>query len=124
LADYLETVKDQPEVVAAAKAHHALPFWGDIGGCLLLRPSGSIVAFGWDTPTVVEPVEDTARDRGLVHAARGAAAKRFPNITGLSPEPGPSARTCPGCKGTGRIPFDIANDNFVCQCGGLGWLPE
>ena len=126
LAEYLRTThEDEPDVAAAAQTHHALPFWKDIGGCLFLHPTGAVLTLGWDTPSVVEPVEDTPHDRNLVHAARASAAERFPSISGLRPERGPNARTCPGCGGTGRLSAYADRFKFlVCQCGGLGWLPE
>jgi len=125
LVEYLRTAGDGQPEVAAARAHHALPFWRDIGGCLLLQPNGTILGLEWDNPSLVDSVADTPRDRKLVHAARASAAERFPDISGLRPERGPDVKICPSCGGTGRLTrFGEPPVNVVCECGGLGWIPE
>jgi hypothetical protein len=113
--------KDPAEAVAAAQKYRLLPLWKDFGGCILLRSDGELLSFGWDTPTRLEPIPDTEPDRGMVHAARGWASRRFPTVQGLAPQRGAESKVCPGCKGTGQL-LGIP-DNIVCACGGLGWIP-
>jgi hypothetical protein len=122
IAAYLEaSAQEPPEAVAAARQCGVLPFWKDMGGCLLLRPDGEILTFGWDTPNMIEPLAGTRHDREVLHRARGWASRRFPGIRGLAPERGAGATTCPGCNGTGKL-LNVP-ESIICQCGGLGWLP-
>jgi glycine/D-amino acid oxidase-like deaminating enzyme len=116
-----EPGNDPAQVVAAARTHRLLPLWKDIGGCILLRADGELLAFGWDTPTRLEAIRDDSPDRSIIHAARGWASRRFPDVRGLRPERGPSSIECPTCKGTGQlVGFP---ENLTCACGGLGWIP-
>jgi len=125
IAEYLAQADEQVEVQAAARRHNALPFWRDVGGCLFLRPDGTIWSMGWDTPELFEPVSDFKPDRGVVHAARGYASKEFPSISGLEPQRGPAAVPCLTCDGKGNIAgVTDKHPNVKCSCGGLGWLPE
>jgi hypothetical protein len=112
---------DPAEVVAAARTYQLLPIWKDFGGCILLRPDGELLSFGWETPTQLEPIPDDAPDRAIVHAARGWASRTFPEVRGLRPERRADSKTCPGCKGTGHL--EGVPSNIVCACGGLGWMP-
>ena len=122
VATLLSDPGDTPkEALVAARALDALPFWMDIGGCLLLKATGEVVTFGWDEPQKVEPVLDNERDLLALHGARGSAARKYSEIRGLMPLRDAAARTCPGCKGTGRLANVPAS--VVCVCGGLGWLP-
>ena len=109
------------EVHSAARRHGVLPLWSDMGGCLVLRPDGEILTFGWDTPGQLEDVSSELDDRQLVHAARVHAASHFPDIDGLRPVKPHDAVVCPGCHGAGRLP-DVP-ENVVCMCGGAGWMP-
>ena len=69
LRDYLSRPDEQAEVQQAACTYQAFPFWRDIGGCLFLRPVGTVWSMGWETPEQFEPVSDARPDRDLVHAA-------------------------------------------------------
>lgn len=66
------------------------------------------------------------REPELQHAARGVAAVRHPAVPGLAPARGPDAVPCPQCDGHG-VMYDLparVRYAFVCQCGGLGWVPS
>jgi hypothetical protein len=111
-----------PEAPVIARRFAILPIYNDWIGCFALRPNGELVFVPWDEPEQMEPISDTSHDRNVVHAARAVGGRRFPSIRGLSPSRGLDARTCPGCHGTGALPN--VPENFICQCGGLGWIPN
>ena len=90
-------------------------------GAFLLKPAGDLIFASWDEPVKAEVVTDPA----MAHVARAVGAERFPSLEHLRPERGPGSKTCSGCGGTGKLLVEgkPAPDNFVCTCGGLGWLP-
>ncbi len=50
---------------------------------------------------------------------------RYPRLRNLEPVRRPGDYGCPSCAGTGRVRGLPARteDNLICTCGGLGWLP-
>jgi hypothetical protein len=84
----------------------ALVVYGDLGGALMVRPDGSVLAAGWDDTEASVPSE------GWCLIALAAAAFHFPELADLAPERPATARPCPMCGGPG------------CKtCYGLGWKP-
>jgi len=125
LQGYIESSTDEPEVLAIAKTHHALPLWRDMGGVLYLQPDGHIIASTWDVPGRVKPVADIRPHRDMLHAARAKAGRKYPEIQGLTPEKGPGAVPCRSSDGHGNLlGMSIQPGDVLCGCGGLGWLPE
>ena len=123
LAAYLEDAgRGPPQALDGARTHSALPLWTDLVGCLALRPTGELIFFSWDDPRALTELLNTDYDRRLIHAARALGSRRYPGIAGLAPAREASARICPTCHGSGRIP-DVP-DNVICECGGLGWVPQ
>ena len=101
------------------KRSHVLPLFLDMGGCFAVRPSGEIISFGWDTPDEIR-VETNPRIRNLVLYQ---GSKKYPALRGFVPLRPSDAVECPHSKGKGELPEPFGQRNFVCYCGGLGWLP-
>ena len=117
-----EVSPDPQNLRAVAAGGEALPLVCDFGGCLAIRPDGEIVSFTWDK--MGDPrVETDARIRNLALFQGG---KKYPELRTLIPARPPQARECPDCEGTGitTIAGEVElENNVVCYCGGLGWLP-
>jgi hypothetical protein len=100
---------------------HVLPVWRDMGGCYALRPNGEVISFGWDDVAITVETDPRIRNIALAEGARTYAELRE-----FLPQRPASARSCDVCNGTGTsasLPTHLAN-SIVCQCGGLGWLPN
>ena len=50
------------------------------------------------------------------------ASQRYPELRHLRPVRQPGDVTCSQCAGTGTLSLPPGVDNFVCVCGGLGWV--
>jgi uncharacterized protein (TIGR02996 family) len=121
LGSFLENApRDHPsdaEVHQRASEYAALPLVLDGGGFDALRMDGSVVVFFWDQAGI-QRVEANPR---LRYGALLGGAKKYPELRLLIPPRPVSARSCPNCSGTGKLPDMPAG--FICYCAGLGWLP-
>jgi len=113
----------QTESAQVVAQLHFLPLFLDWGGCWGIRPDGEIIALLWDAPEDWH-VEREAWKRNF---AIYQGSKKYPELAPLVPSRPLNARTCPGCKGTGRCDFrrgyEHLSETIVCGCGGLGWFP-
>jgi hypothetical protein len=104
-----------------ARRLDVLPVMWDMGGCVAVRPTGEIVFWIWDEEAKIS-VDDTplGRNRALF---QGAA--KYPNLQPFLPTRPVNAETCVDCKGTGNLSGlpEAFPGQFVCFCGGAGWLP-
>lgn len=99
-----------------------LPLSLDAGGVVGLKRDGRVVSVGWEDASQERPITRTRdKDVALIDGAR-----RYKFLKPLLPVRSPDARVCAECLGTGVHPLAAeANvDNVVCQCGGLGWIPD
>ena len=96
-----------------AKSTGCLPVYADMGGTLLLSPSGEITCFDHGTDEI-----GPANDAGWESIARMFAAERFPDLADIRPVRPSEAVDCPNCGGTGRATqFKILCGN----CNATGW---
>jgi len=104
-----------------AKQVSALPLVQDMGGFCGLRASGELVEVNWDEPESVREISD----QRVANMALYQGAKRFADLTELSPRRTDSAVTCATCGGSGlaQVPEHL-QQGVLCWCGGLGWLPS
>jgi hypothetical protein len=104
-----------------ARRLDVLPLTWDMGGCAAIRPTGEIVSWAWDEETKVS-VDNTplGRNRALF---QGAA--KYPGLLPFLPSRPSTAVTCVHCKGTGKLSIlpEAFPGQFVCFCGGAGWVP-
>lgn len=113
---------DSPLTRAQIERFDVLPLAADMGGCVAIRPDGTLVSHAWDTDDVYEETRELLRVAALVQGAR-----RYPELAPLVPVRTADAITCPHCDGTGvpnevRAMGDDAPNNIVCRCAGLGWI--
>jgi len=93
----------------------ALPVYSDMGGDILLTPSGDVVFL--DDEGVVTALPDAPPDWALV--ARIAAAEKYPELAAIVPTRPDSAPNCPACGGAGR---QLELRLRCGSCLGLGWV--
>jgi len=87
-----------------------VPVYQDMGGVLIVTPSGQVLAYDPESGAVVEP-EPRWERLALVRAAR-----RFPELEGLMPERPETSVECHACGGSG------AKMGLPCGvCFGTGW---
>jgi len=113
---------DPMGVSAIAIGLGILPLSLDAGGVVGLKRDGSVVSVEWDDPSQERPITRVRdRDVALIDGAR-----RYEFLKSLLPAHSPDARVCPECRGTGVHPLaaEAKVDNVVCQCAGLGWIPD
>lgn len=104
-----------------ARRLDVLPLTWDMGGCAALRSTGEIVTWAWDEDEKVSvETSPLGRNRALF---QGAA--KYPSLVALLPPRPVDAETCVQCKGTGKVSAlpEAFPGQFVCLCGGAGWLP-
>ena len=98
-----------------------LPLTWDMGGCMALRPTGEVVAWIWDEEAEIS-IQDTALDR---NRALFQGAAKYPALVPFLPSRPLDATTCGYCNGSGKLSGlpEVVPGQFVCFCGGAGWLP-
>jgi hypothetical protein len=79
----------------AALRTGGLPVYCDMGGCLVILPSGDVLEYQFEGE-VVTPV----LDRPSIRLACAAAAEKYQALADLMPTDG---ATCATCNGTGRL---------------------
>jgi hypothetical protein len=97
-------------VMAALDALH---LHADMGGSLLLRPSGEVLELvhDEDTPHLLSP------DSFWHRYAYVIASDLYPELASLRPVRPRHARDCSACAATGRL-----SGTWCGPCQGLGWL--
>jgi hypothetical protein len=96
----------------AARATGSLPVYCDMGGCLVVSPSGEILRFDSESGAI-EPESDP-RWRLL---ARARVSAKYPELASLAPLRPEDAPDCSDCERTGLL---LGLD---CRtCSGLGWV--
>lgn len=59
------------------------------------------------------------------HIVLAQAAARYPELSEIRPVRQLDDPVCRSCGGTGLVRVgDRTYDNFICECGGLGWYPK
>jgi hypothetical protein len=100
----------------------AVPFYDDLGGCILLSPSGEwvFVHSNQDWLSTVE-YEREFSDDWKTSAIR-AASRRHPELLELMPERPSGARVCELCDGAG-VTDSLEDVHLGCgSCWGKGWV--
>ncbi|MGH9870579.1 MAG: hypothetical protein ACREAA_20775 [Candidatus Polarisedimenticolia bacterium] len=109
------------DLVSLARRFDALPVSADMGGALLIRPSGEVILVHSNQPWGLESEHEVVTDPGWRTIAFVEAGERFPSLSFLRPERPDTAVDCPSCGGTGRVPF--ADQKVMCgACHALGWV--
>ena len=104
-----------------ATALDALPVYADIGGALLIRPSGQVLLVESDQPWGAGSKYRFVEEGPWRMLALVSAARRFPSLSFLRPRRPDTALQCRGCGGLGSS--SLAGGEVVCAgCQGLGWL--
>jgi hypothetical protein len=103
------------ELQEFSRRHGALPVYWDMGGLLLLLPSGTII--GTDVDAIDDPTSQVEEQWQLI--ARVSAASKYPELSCSLPERPAEAPDCETCSGTGRFPGTKTASCGVCN--GLGW---
>ena len=108
---------------AGPKAHGLYPAYQDWIGGFAVDATGDVwlseSPAEWGEPVRVEEPQ-------FRHAALGVAVRRHKAIAHLTPERGVNDPICPTCGGRG-YPAQLPPQHrywILCQCGGLGWIPE
>jgi hypothetical protein len=109
------------EAISVALSIEALPLYLDVGGVFAVKPTGEIVVISSDEPHTLR-IEDDPRICNIVFFQ---GSKKYPELSELVLSKPINAQLCPYCKGTGIAPTPpgVSGDQFVCYCGGLGWIP-
>ncbi|MEW6125968.1 MAG: hypothetical protein AB1757_02795 [Acidobacteriota bacterium] len=99
----------------------ALPLCIDWEKCWALKPTGEVVVFSHegDSPQLAEE-----RDVRMINVALFQGSLTYPEIKPLVPARPSDARDCPFCTEKGIEPQSLENQQMICYCGGLGWVPE
>jgi hypothetical protein len=96
-----------------AEQTNALPAYADIGGIILLYPSGDLVLYD-DCGMKPEPVND----RTWENIALISVADQYPQLADLRPVRPNDSPDCTACAGRGRV----TRHELLCGvCGGTGW---
>jgi hypothetical protein len=105
--------EDDPELREAAAQTGGLPVYTDIGGVLVLMPTGTVVRY--DPESAISTDEHSA---GWKVLALTRAARKFPQLAALCPPRPDRAVTCAQCDGSG-----VLQGNVDCgTCFGTGWI--
>jgi hypothetical protein len=129
IAAYLDGAPESEILLArVARRRDVLPLYCDWSACIALATSGALVWVDYDEPLRMEDAEEREKGRwkaGIRHLAFAVGSNRYPAQEWLKPIRTPDCVTCTECGGTGRplINGQPAPDNFVCECGGMGWIP-
>jgi hypothetical protein len=95
-------------------AFGALPLYWDVGGCVAIRPDGTVVSVYWAQPEAsFREADANWRTVALV-----AGREQYPELEQLVPARPPSAIDCDNCSHRGRL----EDDAFCGVCHGLGWI--
>ncbi len=96
--------------------NNALPIYGDMGGCIGIRPDGKFLSYCWND----EVTEQTDEAWQLIALIYGK--EKYPILNELLPEQDDKAIVCPRCHGT---KIDRVGDQIPCRdCFGLGWVND
>jgi hypothetical protein len=74
----------------------------------------------FDDGELVEKVVDTR----TLHFINAMAARTYPELIELQPKRTENSIDCPDCMEGSRVSRFKEAGFAVCNCGGLGWLPE
>ena len=118
---YVSPSEHSKEAAAVALSMRALPLYLEAGGIFAITLTGEIIIIPTDEPHNIR-TEPEERIRNIVLFQ---GSKTYPELSDLAPSKPVSAQVCPACNGSGNAPTPdgVPSDNFVCYCGGLGWIP-
>lgn len=121
LKEYIDDpAHDALNLRSLAARFDALPLCVDWEKCWAVRVNGSVVVFYHDSEDAQLQIEDDPR---LVNIALYQGSITYPEIKSLVPERPTDARDCPYCAEKGIDPDSLEDQNIICYCGGLGWVP-
>jgi len=105
----------------AAVRAHVIPVYSDwTETCFALTDEGDVV----HSDTSWENAQRLTNSR-YRHIVLAQAAARYPELSELRPVRQPDDPDCRSCGGTGVVRVgEKKYDDFICECGGLGWYPR
>ena len=116
---WLASAPSDPVLVEAVRSTGAIPVYADIGGTLLLRTDGEILALD-DGPSAVPRIET---DLGWRITAMVVGAEKYSELGRLLPVRPSGIGNCEYCEGRGRVRLGDNDRGPLCgNCHGLGWI--
>lgn len=117
-----ESLPDPNGVNRVCREFDLLPLMFEMSGCYAIRANGEVVSFLYDDERDLR----LETDPRILNIALFQGSKRHPELATLVPPRPDDAIECSHCDGTGieKMTASLGLDNFVCYCGGLGWLPK
>lgn len=103
-----------------AARFEALPLCVDWENCWAIRLDGKVVVF---LHSAEDGQLETEDDQRLVNIALYQGGITYPEIKSLVPLRPAESKDCPYCVGKGIDPNSLEDENIICYCGGLGWVP-
>src|SRR5262249_11542501 len=104
-----------------AQRLNALPLYADMGGCILIRPDGTMLFIHSNQKLDADAVSAPLTDRRWRHTALVVGSEKYPELRILLPPRPSDAPDCAACAGKGYI--SVADINAGCGvCFRLGWI--
>jgi hypothetical protein len=121
LKEYIaDTSHDALNLRKLAARFEVLPLCVDWENCWAIRSDGRVVVFLHSTEDTQPEIED---DQRLVNIALYQGGITYPEIKSLVPSRPAQSKDCPYCVEKGIDPGSLEDENIICYCGGLGWVP-
>lgn|GEM_PF-2015608 len=124
----LQRVRDEHPEYAPVLDRGVLPLVLDASGWFVVDVEGRLAWVSDDD--ALEPIDETHALFDLfAHRGRVYAAQHYPELGVELPQRGADCETCDVCEGSGTPPVPdgaelVGWSLVVCQCFGLGWLPN
>jgi hypothetical protein len=104
----------------AAVHAHLIPIYTSFETCFALTDEGDVVYSDGSWEQAQRLTNSRYR-----HIALAQAAARYPELIEIRPARQPDDPECRTCGGTGLVRVGGKTyDEFICECGGLGWYPK
>ncbi len=126
IASRLQTYTADPDHDALnlrqrAVEFEALPLCVDWEQCWALKVDGRVVVFAHGDGDANLREESDAR---MINVALYQGSLTYPELKALVPARSGDADDCPYCVEKGIDPTSLEQQQIICYCGGLGWIPR